>query len=138
MKEGWMKNEEWWWMKDEWWRMMTSSCWGVLQTNRRTDICECRVAFATENFIFHNGREFSYVLCIVDSAFFQLVSLFCLRACFEKLAKLIESISKILIQNVQCVGEAILIFPIDMIYWFKGDLSSSYCFDSKSSARKSH
>ena len=33
--------------------MMVSSCWGVLQTDRwtdkQTDICECRVAFATEN-----------------------------------------------------------------------------------------
>ena len=31
---------------------MISSCWGVLtydgQTDRRTDICDCRVAFATE------------------------------------------------------------------------------------------
>ena len=37
---------------DEGWNMMISSCWGVLQTDRqmddRTDICECRVAFATE------------------------------------------------------------------------------------------
>ena len=61
MKEGWMKNdegwwrmnEEWWRMKNEWWRMMISSCWGVLQTdewmNGRTDIGDCRVAFATEN-----------------------------------------------------------------------------------------
>ena len=67
MKEGWMKNDECWrmnvegwmlkdegWMlKDEWWRMMISSCWGVSvtdgQMNERTDIGECRVAFATEN-----------------------------------------------------------------------------------------
>ena len=53
-------NEEWWRMKDEWWRMMISSCWGVLQTDgqkdkltnkqtdKQTDICDCRVAFATE------------------------------------------------------------------------------------------
>ena len=47
MKEGWMKN-------DECWSMMISSCWGVLwrwtdrQTNKQTDLCECRVAFATE------------------------------------------------------------------------------------------
>ena len=49
MKEGRM-------MKDEGWIMMISSCLRVLvydrQTNeqmdRRTDICECRVAFATE------------------------------------------------------------------------------------------
>ena len=54
MNEGWMKNdEEWWRMKDEGWRMMISSCWEVLlmdgQTDRQTDICYCRVAFATEN-----------------------------------------------------------------------------------------
>ena len=49
-------NEEWWMLKDEGWRMMISSCWGVSvtdrqmnkQTNEHTDICECRVAFATE------------------------------------------------------------------------------------------
>ena len=47
MKEGWMKddkwrmmNEEWWWMNEEW----------VLVTDVLTDIGECRVAFATENF----------------------------------------------------------------------------------------
>ena len=55
MKEGWMKNvkDEWRMMlKVEWWKMMISSCWGVSVTDRqmseRTDICECRVAFATE------------------------------------------------------------------------------------------
>ena len=60
MKEGWMKNyegwwrmnEEWWRMNEEWWKMIISSCWGVLltdgQTDGRTDICDCRVAFATE------------------------------------------------------------------------------------------
>ena len=39
MKEGWMKNDD--------------DCWGVLlmdrKTNKQTDICDCRVAFATEN-----------------------------------------------------------------------------------------
>ena len=50
MEVEWRMNEEWWMMKNEWWRMMISSCWGVLITNRRTDICDCRVAFATENF----------------------------------------------------------------------------------------
>ena len=39
-------NEEWWMMKDEWWMMLISSCWGVLLKNGRTDICDCRVAFA--------------------------------------------------------------------------------------------
>ena len=51
--EGWMKNDEGWMMKVEWWRIMISSCWGVLvydrQMDGRTDICECRVAFSTEN-----------------------------------------------------------------------------------------
>ena len=61
MKEGWMKNDE-VWMKDEW-RMMKDEGWMMKdddfkllrgfaseQTDRRTDICECRVAFATENY----------------------------------------------------------------------------------------
>ena len=39
----WRKKE--WWRMNEEWRTMISSCYGVLQTN----ICECRVAFATEN-----------------------------------------------------------------------------------------
>ena len=75
MKEGWMKNE--WrmnggWMKDEWrmnegwmkdeWEMMKDEGWMMKDeglkllrgfasrlTDERTDICECRVAFATEN-----------------------------------------------------------------------------------------
>ena len=29
---------------------MISSCWRVLLYDRRTDICDCRVAFATENY----------------------------------------------------------------------------------------
>ena len=37
MKEGWMKNEEWWRMvKDEWRRMMISSLWGVSVTDGQT------------------------------------------------------------------------------------------------------
>ena len=51
MKEGWMKNDL-GWMKNDEERMMISSCWGVLfsdgHTYEQTDICECRVAFATE------------------------------------------------------------------------------------------
>ena len=62
MKEGWMKNDE-GWMKDEW-RMMKDERWMMKdddfklfrgfedrQTDERTDIGDCRVAFATENFI---------------------------------------------------------------------------------------
>ena len=59
MKEGWMKNDE-GWMKDEW-RMMKDERWMMKdddfklfrgfedgQTDERTDIGDCRVAFATE------------------------------------------------------------------------------------------
>ena len=39
-------------MKVVWWKMKDLSCWGVLLpdgwTDRWTDICECRVAFATD------------------------------------------------------------------------------------------
>ena len=65
MKERWMKNDERWmknderWMKnDEGWRLNDEGWWfqAVMGfcwlTDRRTDICECRVAFATENIIF--------------------------------------------------------------------------------------
>ena len=45
------RKDEWRMMKDEW-RMIISSFEGVLQTNKltdkRTDICDCRVAFATD------------------------------------------------------------------------------------------
>ena len=45
-------NKEWWmnqgWMKDEEWMMMISSCLGVLDLDRQTEICECRVAFVSE------------------------------------------------------------------------------------------
>ena len=64
MNEGWMKNDE-GWMKDEWEMMKDEGCvmkdegfkllrgfasWRTdRRTDERTDICECRVAFATEN-----------------------------------------------------------------------------------------
>ena len=54
MKEGWMKNDEGWMkentkdeelmMEDDDFKLLR-----VLMTDRQTDICECRVAFATEN-----------------------------------------------------------------------------------------
>ena len=44
-----MKNDEEWMKNDEGWTMMISNCWLVLGTDRLTDICECRVAFVTEN-----------------------------------------------------------------------------------------
>ena len=47
------RKDEWRMMKDKWWRMMISICWGVLPTDEltdgRTDICDCRIAFVTEN-----------------------------------------------------------------------------------------
>ena len=53
--EGWMKNDEGWQMKDEgwWFQAVEGFCWWTdgqtdKQTNGRTDICDCRVAFATE------------------------------------------------------------------------------------------
>ena len=65
MKEGWMKNDKGWMKNDKGWRMnegrrLNDEEWWFLavegfwlrtdeQTNRRTDICDCRVAFATEN-----------------------------------------------------------------------------------------
>ena len=51
MKEGWRKNEEWWRMNDEgwWFQAVEGFCRQTdRQTNERTDICDCRVAFATE------------------------------------------------------------------------------------------
>ena len=35
-------------MKDKGFRMKDSSCLGVSMTDRQLDICDCRVAFATE------------------------------------------------------------------------------------------
>ena len=59
MKEGWIKNDEerikddkGWMMNDEgWWcQAVEGFCRQTdRQTNERTDICDCRVAFATEN-----------------------------------------------------------------------------------------
>ena len=50
MKEGWMKNDEGWRMNDDgWWFQAVEGFW--LQTDRITDICECRVAFVTEKLI---------------------------------------------------------------------------------------
>ena len=43
--EGWMKDEE-WMMKDDDFKLLRGFDYG--QTDRITDICECRVAFATE------------------------------------------------------------------------------------------
>ena len=45
--EEWMKYDEGWMMKDEgWWFQAVEGFW--LRTDGRTDICDCRVAFATE------------------------------------------------------------------------------------------
>ena len=55
MKQGWMKNDAGWMKNDEGWRLNDEG-WGFLavegfwfMTDERTEICECRVAFATEN-----------------------------------------------------------------------------------------
>ena len=58
MKEKWMKNDAGWMKKDEGWRFNDEGWWFLAvegfwfmtdeRTNERTDICECRVAFATE------------------------------------------------------------------------------------------
>ena len=43
----WRMNEEWWRMNDEgWWFQAVEGFWW--QTDERTDICDCRVAFASE------------------------------------------------------------------------------------------
>ena len=48
MKQGWMKNnDEWWRMNDEGWCFQAAEGFW-LQTDRQTEICDCRVAFATE------------------------------------------------------------------------------------------
>ena len=55
-----MKDEE-WMMKDDDFKLLRGFDYGWTdgQTNRRTDICECRVAFATEKFIstFHSPKS---------------------------------------------------------------------------------
>ena len=45
--EGWIKNDEWWRLNDEewWFQAVEGFC---RRTDGRTDICDCRVAFATE------------------------------------------------------------------------------------------
>ena len=52
--EGWwrmMKDDEGWWrrMKDNDFKLLGGFWWTDGQTKRRTDICDCRVAFMTEN-----------------------------------------------------------------------------------------
>ena len=56
-------NEEWWRMMMDEWRMMKDEGWWFQavegfcrQTDRRTDnICDCRVVFATENYLARDG-----------------------------------------------------------------------------------
>ena len=60
MKEGWMKNDEEWMKNDEGWMINDVGWWfqaneGFCRrtnewTNKVTDICDCGVAFATENY----------------------------------------------------------------------------------------
>ena len=44
--EEWMKNDEEWMMKDDDFKLLRGFDYG--QTDRQTDICDCRVAFTTE------------------------------------------------------------------------------------------
>ena len=46
--EGWMKDDEGWKMNDDgwWFQAVEGFCF---MTDERTDICNCRVAFVTEN-----------------------------------------------------------------------------------------
>ena len=69
MKEGWMNNDEGWWrMKDKWWRMNDEGWWFQAVegfwwwTNRRTGICDCRVAFTTEKRHLYLIALINYVL----------------------------------------------------------------------------
>ena len=61
--EGWMKNDERWRMNDAvWWFQAVEGFWLMTdgRTNERTDICDCRVAFATEN-IFYRSLDILYL-----------------------------------------------------------------------------
>ena len=48
-EEGWRIRDEGWRMKDEGWWFQAVEGFCDWLTDRRTNICECRVAFATEN-----------------------------------------------------------------------------------------
>ena len=85
--EGWMKNDERWRMNDAvWWFQAVEGFWFMTdgQTNKRTDICDCRVAFATENnkqnfranmyTIFIEGTSlFSVVFMVMSGGFYKIV-----------------------------------------------------------------
>ena len=47
MKEGWMIKDEGWLMKDDDFKLLRG--FDLWRTDGRTDICDCKVAFATEN-----------------------------------------------------------------------------------------
>ena len=47
MNEEWMKNDEGWMLKDDDFKLLRG--FADWLTDEQTDICECRVAFATEN-----------------------------------------------------------------------------------------
>ena len=60
--EGWMKSDEGWMMKDEGWMMQYDDFkllrgFDLWQTDERTDICDCRVAFATEKLVQELSRQ---------------------------------------------------------------------------------
>ena len=67
MKEGWMKNDEGCMKNDEGWMINELGWWFQAiegfcrrtneQTTGRTDICDCRVAFATEKVTFIDTKN---------------------------------------------------------------------------------
>ena len=64
MKEGWMKNDK-WWMKDDDFKLLRGFA------DEWTDICDCRVAFATENRIILPvslvlAAEYNLIKCVLD------------------------------------------------------------------------
>ena len=61
--EGWMKNHEGWMIRDDDFKLLRGFADEQTngQMNRRTDICDCRVAFTTENkFHIHQALMFEY------------------------------------------------------------------------------
>ena len=59
-------------MKDEDFKLLKG--FALRRTNRRTDICDCRVAFATENFdslILKLNEIFSINICLIMNEWFD-------------------------------------------------------------------
>ena len=101
-KDEWMMNEEWWReMKndEERWRIMKDERWMMKDDDfkllkgfalRRTDICDCRVAFAAENSEYNeNGTK--YFFCSFPKRILSTIQIYhhnrCIRIfiCYQKL-----------------------------------------------------